>query len=1679
MVNLIDDGSLIGYWPLNEASGAPIFHNWAKFYGTKPSGISFDLHVHNTVNDTAGLAVEEKHSFWPGQASITEQGPVPGNGGSGTTWKGLQLNGQADKNPFGGGYSKVLLLGAGGWATRRSYTPPPSYPATGTLVGSGFTIGFWVNPRTNGYTDIPLISQHNRGLSQRHSLIAREHNGVGFYVGVSGFLDNDYRYAVEADPRKQLKAFAHIMGSTTAGAAHLTAPVLASGWSHITFTHEKASTGNDYNAKLYKDGVLQNSSTYSVATPALSLTSASTAYTMAALTIGGTNIDTFSAQSSDTGGLLYEAASGWGHLISGVYLFNRVLSASEIFDMDEAGGIYYQAGIGIPSKTSIAVNDPNLIGYYPFTSPGFIDASRHKNPLIADMNHGDISEMVSSAGPFNKGGVGISAGTYGLASISGLTNSFVGNGSFTIAGWFSPRADTSNYATNVLASFGAIDSIYNQIFGNKTMGFLLNVGSENSSTSLRCRFYQDGNPANFVGVSGYDRSIYRNVAQHICIMHDSATNGVAMYLNGELSQSGSITKENQTLNLSQHIQKIAGSGFPLLFLNGVDDTGTAPNLVQTPDVWLSGGGVGSSLHDLAIFNKTLNNDEIRGLCYDSIDLSPVALTLNDPRLMVYWSCQEAQYDPFIIPDKARSFDKIAANLTAAASDLTWEKTLSSVQQSAFAKIDVFNQIRQTPPELASQLPLGITSGSWVAAGGSYGSESTTNALTRSQHRLSSLPAIGQRFRPNTDIRSVHALNPYEEYILSFEVTPSGNIPRTVLSSLGSTTVARDFNSNLIEVCQDYADSNKYRLQAFLTSLNDGDPLTLTPNTSGVSLVFIGSNNTAATTTPLVSGNVAFGIPNRIMLHVKPETPNRLASAGSEDLRISLWIDGELTHSRVQNSTSLRAGSDALQSAGVEFSTIMIGGVPVRDATELTTNHESGLGEIYMRNIFVMKGNFSDSELSTLATTGIDLTTSLDGMTDAQQTTLINIEDPNLLGYWRFSGSPVGSITSGTRDLSFKQNHLFHLARSIAEQGNSGPWANLSASNPAHNLRYIPAMHSNSSLAVKCSGITFDGNIFNNNVAVSPFIASGADFYNLDAGFSIGFWYCQKEVTPVANVAKYIMGWGLAPNTSQQTTTANASWSIVLDDAQNIKMILSKDGKMYYDAGINAAKAGSVECGVFKNADNDNNEIENFKQGLFGPAHPSSWNHYVWTYDGTYAKCYLNGNQVDYKYVGAINVPYGPGALEDNTQKLISFFVPQVSAWTWKSRNDTNTVDIADFDGILTDVFCFDKALTEPEVRYVCYNGIADVPRVEVSGIFGGYTHGLDSVSGIYASYIRGLDLASGIFANYTFGVYDVSGIIGGYIDGLAITTLSGIFANYIKGAELTSGIFASFIPGLDVSSGIMAGYTRGLDTTSGIFGAMTIGGLLSRVDFDSSYQVSAKGSKSFDSFAHIFKTNSEDFDAKAYVYQDELPPYVEILVPYVNVSGLVPPFNQYFVATASGRQGKTIASTRWTFGDLTPMIIGTVSGNTGTSNILSQTYSNNNLYTENHVYAQSGFFIAKFEAVDSNGLHGSDSLIVSLASGIDPVYITISGVPRQGYEDLVVDFSTKIERMPNGVSLITQLTNFGDGKTSIISNPTHTYVEPGEFNPVFIVRDSRGVIWSDSIQNGIDYKESGGHDVWQ
>lgn len=239
-----------------------------------------------------------------------------------------------------------------------------------------------------------------------------------------------------------------------------------------------------------------------------------------------------------------------------------------------------------------------------------------------------------------------------------------------------------------------------------------------------------------------------------------------------------------------------------------------------------------------------------------------------------------------------------------------------------------------------------------------------------------------------------------------------------------------------------------------------------------------------------------------------------------------------------------------------------------------------------------------------------------------------------------------------------------------------------------------------------------------------------------------------------------------------------------------------------------------------------------------------------------------------------------------------------------------------------------------------------------------------------------------------------------------------------------------------------------------------LGGLEGLVEFDAGYTVQIMAAKDFDTQLHILRTSEADFDAKIVIFEDEIGPLVDIPVPAVTVNGLAPPFNQYFVGKASGQQDKIIVKTRWTFGDLTPAVEVAESGA--------------GCYPIQHRYAASGFYIARFEAIDSDGQHGSATRIINAASGIDPVIITLSGVPRSGDAALIIDFTTTVDTSPPGVSIVAKLLRYDDGQSTISFSPTHVYSEPGIYKPIWCVRDSRGVIWCDSLEAGSDLLESGG-----
>jgi hypothetical protein len=1070
--------------------------------------------------------------------------------------------------------------------------------------------------------------------------------------------------------------------------------------------------------------------------------------------------------------------------------------------------------------------------------------------------------------------------------------------------------------------------------------------------------------------------------------------------------------------------------------------------------------------EIVIMGRPLQPREVLFLAQSGIDISSANRTLQDHRLKGYWKGDESSINPLIIPDISGPFQPLKAPMVRGLTNLKWDTVEAADNRGPELHIDEFGTSPATPPELQSFGSLGITSGIWVLSGGSLG-----NAPLITTTRQSQLGVPHTRFKPWVEDRDEGGPHYYNQYILSFEVTPSGDIPPTLHCNNG-----QHHNSMLWSWTNGTSDAG----YAFLTTQNaDGpDPLGQDAGlgASGVTIVFAGTENTfSAQTTPLVSGNIPFGVPSRITLHVRGEDEQSQTDGGLEPVYFNLYIDGTLIHSRRVGAEDSRWNFDGNVGTGDDLA-ICVGGIAGGTDTTADINLDGGLGEIFMRNMFVMNGLFTSSEISDIATNGIDITTNPAGYNlDSTSLQAVTQGDDNLQGYWRFSGGEQ----SGIRDLSLKENNLRGLAQEAAEKN----LFLLAGDNAANNLRLVPGPFTNASIDVQASGITYTNDTFSDTSAIAPFAVSGTGFDTPNDGFSIGFWYAHRSPLNTNDV-RVIASYGVAPNNAFSTTFTDSSWAVILDEAENMRLILSKNGGLYYDQStFNAtARQEQVDCGMYRvsiRQGGDQPDIaEPWREGFFSTGHKDIWNHYAWSFDKARQEVtsYLNGVRLDTQRMPAsgFHVPQEPEA------RILSFMLPQTSLWTWQTT-------FATFDGALTDFFYFDRSISDEETRFIALNGIAAVPASgTLSGIIGGHIFGLnvssgligglllgsDEGSGLIGGLIKGSPGASGLIGGHVFGLDTVSGVIGGFLQGTDDS--SGIIGSYVAGSTGASGILGAYISGIfipfsfigahlqgmDDQSGIIGGHMLGFELSSGIAGGFVVGGLSGRLQFDAGYTVEVQDSEDFDSLIQVSKFASSDFDATAEVFQSERPPIIEITVPFRAVSGLAPPFNQYFVAKASGQQGKTIEKVTWSFGDFSAPVVVSASGD--------------GCFPVQHRFGGQGFYIVKVDAIDSNGVHACDTIAVNAASGVTPVTLSLSGVPQSGNAELLVKFSQTIENTPSNVSVVADLLDYGDGKTTIVRNTTHNYSEPGTYCPIWCIRDSRGIVWCDSLANDLDLFQLGG-----
>jgi hypothetical protein len=1578
MVDLTNDPHLIGFWPLNEASGAPYFKNYSQSYGNKPSGISFDLHPQQGIAATTANAI----SNWPGTTEVTESGSI--------NHRGLQLHGTYQSALATNKYSKYLTIGRGTFGNRTITLTPD-------VAQSGFTFGIWVLPRSDGYSeyvDGTDNSQKQHGLG--NAIFFRGDDDRGIAIGVSGQLAGGLQYnASEFGGPHRLTGYTYVIGpdtsnpSSDATAEILETPIESGAYTHFTCVYRYID-GTNNEIEFYKDGRLEGNGTTNadlVFDPPLS----SNNFNDVRWAIGASTQDA-NANPADR----YLLTTGWNHLVSGAYYFNRCLTSAEILEMHQRGGLQVSQGnIGLAAST-VDIDDNRILGYYPFSAVGYADASRHHRPLIASSDEGDRTVWGAYAGPFGRGGVYKEAATQQIVATSGLTYAVAESaGGFTIGFRYFQNTLTA-YDDNVLFSFGTSDTVLTPSVSDATLGIRVSRGT---GDKLFVQVFPLGDDGTETIIYSNDFDQAAQVCGHMAFAYATADNGLALYLDGELQSSGTVDH-----NLMPHLVHLAGSGFPMMFLGGSTDVdpGTTPSLSQD-----------CMITDISIFNSPLRADEIRGIAQSGIDISPLLRTPHDPRLAGHWPCTDFSGDDVLLQDRAKVWQsEISAPLRFALNDETWTELELLDDEGPWYYRDDF-VTKTLPPELASFGNLGITSG--VFAVNTQGSRPFTDNVD-SKSSIANMPS---RWRANPEDADLISAHPYGEYIVMFDVTPSGDIPAT------------------LEFLEASPGGDPVGPNSAIFNLGDGDDEFISYLTtidaeqgSGVSIVFMARETTDREAH--VSGVLTYGVPNHVMYHMRWDDPyNAAAIVGNAFLTARLFVNGNHQMSRRMLSNNSKLWPDREAGSVGDIWTLNIGGIAVDQADNShAAAFDSGLGENYVRNFSILKGSFSPDDVLYFAASGINNTSPLTGFNDGTvSTTQVTTSDADLKGYWRFNGQP-----SGERDVSNAGNNLVSLAKQAIEAGSFTPGSDTV---PAYGLRYLPGPFLNSDLGIRSSGIIYAASPTTN--PISPYVASGVDFQDPGNGFSVGLWMVRRGVTGSSD-ANVVLAYGvLDPDRTEATTQDNAGWAVYVDSVQGVKMAISVDGSLHLsNAPIAGANDGMVVAGPggSTSAYQSESPFEDFKKGAFQGGSMDGWQHYMWTYDATnnLLSCYQGGVLVDQKVApGSIQNP------QDPTARLMTFMVHQESdtstPWAFGSAH-------AAVNQLITDVCYFSRALTAQEVAYIAYNGIDSVPATTTSGVVGGFVHGQDTGSGIIGGYSRGQDDASGIIAGYLTGGNIGSGMIGGYVSGVVFGT----------------GNIGGLILAGSVASGIVGGYLQGSTEASGLMGGFMLGGLQGNFEFDAGFDVSVLAAEDFDAQIEITKTVFSDFDAKVVVFQNEQPPLVGIVIPGSTVTGLAPPFNQYFIGKASGQLGKTITSTRWTFGDLTP------------SETVSE--SGAGCYPIQHMYATSGFYIAKFEAIDSDGLHASATRIINAASGIDPVLVTLSGVPRSGDAELIVDFTTNVDILPPGVSVSTQLLQFDDGQTTTAFNPTHSYTQIGTYKPIWCVRDSRGFLWCDSLEAGNDLEEA-------
>ncbi len=148
----------------------------------------------------------------------------------------------------------------------------------------------------------------------------------------------------------------------------------------------------------------------------------------------------------------------------------------------------------------------------------------------------------------------------------------------------------------------------------------------------------------------------------------------------------------------------------------------------------------------------------------------------------------------------------------------------------------------------------------------------------------------------------------------------------------------------------------------------------------------------------------------------------------------------------------------------------------------------------------------------------------------------------------------------------------------------------------------------------------------------------------------------------------------------------------------------------------------------------------------------------------------------------------------------------------------------------------------------------------------------------------------------------------------------------------------------------------------------------------------------------------------------------------------------YFSGDGSYDTDGNIASYAWTFGD------------GGTADYASPTW----------YYANPGTYMAKLIVTDNAGGKGTNNVTIWVGASNRPPVAVVSASPTKGNAPLTVNFSSAGSSDPDG-SIASYTWTFGDGGSSTLASPAHTYVARGSYVARLTVTDNLGATATKSV----------------